>query len=126
MPKHLACIENGRGLSLLRRSDTAGALSSFERAHRLCPAAAPITANLVSAYLDVGMVAKARECLRSAGAAHSDEPSLIHALGMLALREGRHGDADACFEKARQMAAGDARRNERSAPVGPAPRSGME
>lgn len=101
---HIGNSARAQGMALLRRARTREALDYLQRAHGFDERNPAITLSLVQVYLQLHMIGEAREAIDTMRSFDRNEPRVPHALGLVALKEGRDADAEVYLEKARTLA----------------------
>jgi tetratricopeptide (TPR) repeat protein len=94
--------EYEQGESLTQAGDskkTTEAIKHFERAIEIAPAYLEAKLKLGTAYMDLGDWSKAEKVLVAATQAHTEEPSLLFALGELFLQQKKTKEAEEALSK---------------------------
>jgi Flp pilus assembly protein TadD len=97
------------GLFYAERGEVARAEAEYRLALRRQPGFAPAYANLADLYRAVGRDGAATATLADGLKAAPDDPSLLHALGLARVREGRTADAVTLLRRASEARPGDTR-----------------
>lgn len=97
------------GLFYSERHDVARAEAEYLLAIKLGRQFVPAYANLADLYRATDRDADAERTLDEGLAAVPENPNLLHALGLLRIRQGQHAEALALFARANKLAPGNAR-----------------